>query len=97
MAGMHSPMMRATATHFSVTSHSFGLPDAAPQSKGVLPWSFGGNCGPLGGHLAVDKISGNTPADVLKLIPQDTCLPRGWLYKMPNLADAGFSPRCGGV
>jgi hypothetical protein len=59
----------------------------------VLPWSFGGNCGPFGGHLPADKIPGNTPLEVLSSLSNGTCLPEGWLYKIPNLAEAGFSDK----
>jgi hypothetical protein len=66
----------------------FLAPLTMHQSNGVMPYSFGGNCNLLG--KPVNNILGNTPADILALIPQKACLPPGWLYNIGNLSASGF-------
>lgn len=65
------------------------------QSAGVMPYSFGGNCNLLG--KPVNRILGNTPTDILGLIPPGTCLPPGWLYNIGNLTASGFPKTTAGL
>jgi hypothetical protein len=66
----------------------FLAPLTMHQSNGIMPYSFGGNCNLLG--KPVQNILGNTPANILALIPQKACLPPGWLYNIGNLSASGF-------
>jgi hypothetical protein len=60
-----------------------------------MPYSFGGNCNLLGKPL--DNILGNTPPEVLSLIPAKACLPPGWLYNIGNLTASGFPDFAAGL
>jgi hypothetical protein len=61
------------------------------QANGSVPFAFSGNCDAAGNRLTASEMRGDVPSKVLARVPNNTCLPAGWLYKFTSLHDAGFS------